>query len=130
MPNLKLYCNSYILPIFDFRCMLWGQCSAYNMNRLLKLQKRVARIILQADFMTLSKKMFQELGWLYFTQRVQYHICVMVFKSLNGQAPEYILSINEKLPLTRIHLTQEHIWIFLDRELPSVQLSFLWCTVL
>ena len=36
-----------------------------------------------------------------------------------------ILSINEKLPLTRVHLTQEHIWIFLDRESPSGQLSFL-----
>ena len=35
----------------------------------------------------------------------------------------YIRSVNEKLPLTRVH-------IFLDRELPSVQLSFLWCTVL
>ena len=42
----------------------------------------------------------------------------------------HILSINEKLPLTRVHLTQEHIWIFLDKALPSVQLSFLWCTVL
>ena len=41
-----------------------------------------------------------------------------------------ILSINEKLPLTRVHLTQEHTWIFLDRELPSVQLSVLWCSVL
>ena len=39
-------------------------------------------------------------------------------------------SINEKLPLTRVPFTQEHFWIFLDRELPSVQLSFLWCTVL
>ena len=41
-----------------------------------------------------------------------------------------IVSINEKLPMTRVHLTQEQIWIFLDRELPSVQLSFLWYTVL
>ena len=41
----------------------------------------------------------------------------------------HIQSINEKLPLTRIHLTKEHIWFFPDRELPSVQLSFLWCTV-
>ena len=85
MPNLKLYYNSYILPIFDYGCMIWGQCSAYNINRLLKLQKRAARIILQADFMPPSKEMFQELGWLTFTQRVQYHICVMVFKSLNSQ---------------------------------------------
>ena len=73
MPNLKLYYNSYILPIFDYGCMIWGQCSTYNINRLLKLQKRAARIILRADFMTPSKEMFQELGWLTFTNRVEYH---------------------------------------------------------
>ena len=60
--SLKQYYNSYILPIFDYGCMIWGQCSLYNMNRLLKLQKRAARIILQADFMTPSQLMFQELG--------------------------------------------------------------------
>ena len=102
MPNLKLYYNSYILPIFDYGCMIWGQCSAYNINRLLKLQKRAARIILQADFMTPSKEMFQELGWLTFTHRVQYHICVMVFKSLNGQAPEYLSNLLTKCSETNI----------------------------
>ena len=40
MPNLKLYYNSYILPIFDYGCMIWDQWSAYNINRLLKLQKK------------------------------------------------------------------------------------------
>ena len=30
---------------------------------------------------------------------------------------------------TRVHLKQEHMWIFLDRELPTVQLSCLLCTV-
>ena len=74
MPNLKLYYNAYILPIFDYGCMVLGQCSAYDIDRLLKLQKRAARTILQADFMTPSKEMFQELGRLTFTQRVQYHI--------------------------------------------------------
>ena len=62
MPILKLYYNSYILAIFDYGCMLWGQCSAYNINRLLKLQKRAARINLHADFMTPSKEMFLELA--------------------------------------------------------------------
>ena len=32
MPNLKLYYNSYILPIFDYGCMIRGQCSAYNIR--------------------------------------------------------------------------------------------------
>ena len=96
MSNLKLYYNSYILSIFDYGCMNLGQCSTYNINRMLKLQKRAARIILQADFMTPSKEMFRELGWLTFTNRVEYHICIMVFKSLNGQAPEYLSSLLAK----------------------------------
>ena len=58
MPNLKLYYNSYILPILDYGCMIWGQCSTYNINRLLKLQKRAARIILQADLQKGIKKLW------------------------------------------------------------------------
>ena len=29
MPNLKLYYNAYILPSFDYGCMIWGQYSGY-----------------------------------------------------------------------------------------------------
>ena len=55
--------NSYILPIFDFGCLVWGRCSRGNILRLLKLQKRAARIILNADIMTPSQRMFNELKW-------------------------------------------------------------------
>ena len=88
--SLKQNYNSYILPIFYYGCMI---CTSHNMNRLSKLQKRAARIILQADIMTPSQQMLQELGWLPFPKRVKYHTChtcVMVFKALNGQAPEYL----------------------------------------
>ena len=94
--SLKQYYNSYILPIFDYGCMIWGQCSLYNMIRLFKLQKRAARTILHADYMTPSQLMFQELGWLTFPKRIQYHIGVMVFKSLNGLAPEYLTNLLTK----------------------------------
>ena len=63
------------------------------MNRLLKLQKRAARKILQAEFMTPSNQIFQEISWLTFSQRIQYHTCAMVYKSLNGQAPEYLTNL-------------------------------------
>ena len=70
--------------------------STYNINRVLKLQKRAARIILHADFMTPSRQMFQELRWLSFPKRIQYHTCVMVFKSLSGLAPEYLTNLLTK----------------------------------
>ena len=56
--SLKLYFNSYILPLFDYGCVVWSHCSANNLDRLLKFQKRAARIILQAEFNTPSNQMF------------------------------------------------------------------------
>ena len=57
--SLIQYYNSYILPIFDYGCLIWGRCMVSNIHRLLKLQKRSARIILNAD-------MFSKLKWLPF----------------------------------------------------------------
>ena len=96
-PNMKLYYNSYILPIMDYGCMIWGRCSKQNTHRILKLQKRAARIILKADITTPSKTLFSELNWLTFPQRVQYHTCTMVYKALNGLAPEYISDVFTKV---------------------------------
>ena len=77
-------------------CLIWSRCSVTNTNRLLKLQKRAARIILKADIMTPSETMFSELQWLSFTKRIQYHTHIMMFKAFNGQAPTYISSMFTK----------------------------------
>ena len=98
--SLKLYFNSYILPLFDYGCVVWGHCSANNIDRLLKLQKRAARIILQAEFNTPSNQMFNILNWLPIQKRVQYHTCILVYKSLNNLTPEYISEIISKPSIT------------------------------
>ena len=88
--SLKQYYISYVLPIFDYGCIIWSRCSVGNTNRLLKLQKRAARIILRCDILTPSENMFKELQCLSFPKQVQYHTIVMMHKALNGQAPAYI----------------------------------------
>ena len=93
---MKLYNSSYILPIFDYCGIIWSGSSALNTNNLLKLQKRAARIILGADILTPSKHMFEELQWLSFQQRVHYHTCLLVYKSLNGLASEYLSQLFTK----------------------------------
>ncbi|MCW4347252.1 MAG: hypothetical protein N0E48_28465 [Candidatus Thiodiazotropha endolucinida] len=92
-PSLIQYYNSYILPIFDFGCMIWGRSTTNTISRLLKLQKRAARVILQANIMAPSQSMFQELQWLPFPKRIQYHTCIMMYKSLNGMAPRYMTDL-------------------------------------
>ena len=82
--HLNQYYNSYILPIFDCACLIWGRCTLSNIHRLIRLQKRAARIVLKVDFSTPSQIMYNELKWLTFPKRVQYHTCMMMYKHVHG----------------------------------------------
>ena len=55
--SLKLYYNLYVIQIFDFCCMIWGNTTIANQSRLVKLQKRAA--ILKAYILTHSEQMFK-----------------------------------------------------------------------
>ena len=37
--SLKQYYNSYVLPVFDFGCVVWGNTTNANLTRLVKLVK-------------------------------------------------------------------------------------------
>ena len=59
---LKKFYQGYILPLIDYGSITWSGTTTGNIERILKLQKRVARIILQTDYSTPSSEMFAELG--------------------------------------------------------------------
>ena len=86
----KRFYNAYILPHFDFCCVIWGNCSAALEDILVKFQKRAARVILDKDYSTPSKHLFNELNWLTFPERVVFLKSIQIFKTLNGNAPEYL----------------------------------------
>ena len=58
-----------------------------------ELQKRVARIILKADFDTPSSEMFNELGWSTIENRHNYNKAVLTYMALNDLTPEYISNL-------------------------------------
>ena len=84
-----LYFNSYILPLFDYCCTIWGNCSKKDLERMTRLQKKAARIIL-GKYDVASKKLFAELNWLDFANRIKFHKCILIFKILNGLSPPYL----------------------------------------
>ena len=67
-----LFFNSYIFPIFNFCCTVWGNCSEKGIQRITKLQKRAARIILDAPFFTPTQQLFDSLNWLLL--ETEFHI--------------------------------------------------------
>ena len=68
--GLIMYYNGYILPLFDYCCTV--------LEKLCKLQKRAARIILNAKYDIPSLQSFKKLGWLSIQNRLEYHKSVFI----------------------------------------------------
>ena len=49
-----------------------GNCSSTLEDKLVKFQKRAARVILDCDLYTPSSELFKELNWQTFPERVTY----------------------------------------------------------
>ena len=97
----KLFFQSYIMPLIDYGSIVWGSTSSSNLERLLKLQKRAARIILKTDFRTPSVDIFQELGWLSVESRLTYNKAVLTYRVINNMTPEYISNMLK--PVSQMH---------------------------
>lgn len=97
----KLYYQGYILPYIDYGSVTWGSSSGTNIERLAKLQKRAARIILHADYDTPSVEMFSKLGWLSIQDRLKYNKAVLTYRAVNNLSPEYITQLLK--PVSEVH---------------------------
>ena len=89
----KLYYNAYILPVLDYCMTIWGSASKKHLDRLLKLQKRAARIILDMPPDAPSIPLFEKLGWLSIYERSHYNKAIILYKSINGLTPTYITNL-------------------------------------
>ena len=90
-PEMKtLFYNAYILPVFDYCCLVWGIGSHTYINKIASLQKRIARVILNKPNRSSSSGLFKDLSWLSFFDRCKYNSAVLTFKVLNDMTPSYI----------------------------------------
>ena len=70
-------------------------------DRISKLQKRAARIILNADFNTPSAEMFETLDWLPIVKRLKYNKAVFTYRAMNNLTPQYISDLLK--PVSETH---------------------------
>ena len=97
----KKYYQGYIQPLIDYQSITWRGTSLINLERVLKLQKRAAHIISNADFSTPSKGMFDLLKWMPIHKDLLYNKAMLAYKALNGLTPEYIT--NMLTPKSQVH---------------------------
>ena len=88
-----LYYNVMIKQIMLYGSIVWSSCSIQNLQKAFRLQKRVARVILDANTRANSVELFNKLNWLPFYYEVKVNMCVLIYKCLNGQCPAYMRDI-------------------------------------
>ena len=90
LPYRKLYYNAYILPCIDYCLTIWGNTTKTNLERIHKLQKCAARVILDAPPDSPSLPLFHDLGWLNIFERVEFNKGVLLYKTVHDMCPEYL----------------------------------------
>ena len=64
-------------------------CDKENLGCVLKLQKRAARVISNADNQASSVKLFNRLQWLPFYEESKIAKCCVAYKRIKGEVPLY-----------------------------------------
>ena len=96
-----MFYQAYILPFIDYGSSTWCTTARSNLERLSRLQKRAARIILNAPYDTTSSDMFKALGLPTREKRHSYNKAVLTYKALNNLTPLYISEL--LIPMSETH---------------------------
>ena len=84
------YYNAVIRPVMSYASVIWSSCDKKHLYRVLKLQKRAARVILYADRQASSVALFNKLSWIPFYEQSRIDKCSIIYKHINGTLPSYL----------------------------------------
>ena len=79
-----------IKSMMQYASTIWSTCDKNNLGRVLKLQKRAARVICNAHNQASSVHLFNKLNWIPFYEEVKIAKCCIAYKRINNKVPIYI----------------------------------------
>ena len=77
----------------DYVSVIGLNCNRHCLDRVLKVQKRVARIILGVDSDSPSVQLFNKLKWIPFFKNAKVAKCCIINKRLQGRVANYLTSL-------------------------------------
>ncbi len=102
--TLQMMYKSFVLPYFNYCSTIWYDGNKMHAEKMLKLQKRAARVITSSGLEERSSEIYQMLKWTKMQSILKKRELVMTFKGLRGMAPEYLtqmfhVSVNQTYQL-------------------------------
>ena len=90
LPLRKLLYNALIKSILEYCCSVWGNTTNDNSVKLLRIQKRCARLILYTNVYASSVNVFnKQLGWIPIDDIIVFRKLCIMFNIINGKCPDY-----------------------------------------
>ena len=74
----------------SYASVIWSSCNKEQLYRVLKLQKRAARVILYADRQASAVDLFNKLSWIPFYEQSRIDKCSIIYKRINGTLLSYL----------------------------------------
>ena len=82
---------AFVQPYIDYGLSIWGNTSKSNIDKVQRLQNRLARIVTNNfNYNISSSVIIRELGWQTVSERNIYLTLLLMFKCMNGSAPVYL----------------------------------------
>ena len=118
--------KSIIAPLFEYCSSVLLSLSGYDLQYLQKLQNQGMRIILRCNKRVRISDMLEALQCMSIKERIEYNVCLLLFKVINGECPEYLtdkikLARNEQtvntrnrenIPIVKCKTTEEQKMLF------------------
>jgi len=86
----KLYYNAMIKQTMLYASTVWTSYSVENIQKVIKLPKRAARVIRGADTKANSVKLFKQLGWAPLYHEAKINKSILVYRRIIGECPSYL----------------------------------------
>ena len=85
--------QAYVASRIDYCNTLLWSISDYNINRLPRMQNSAAHIVTKTRKYYHIIPILQNLHWLPVRQRIYFKILLIIYKSINDMAPEYLCEL-------------------------------------
>ena len=85
-----LYYDAVLKPSFLYGSIVWSSTSKANLDSILRLKKRAARVILNAPFNSRSMDLFNTLNWIPIYRESHINQCALIYMRLKGNTPNYL----------------------------------------
>ena len=97
-PALLTLIRALVVSKVDYCCSVLAGVCGHLLDRLQSILNAAARLMFSARHSKRITLLLRDLHWLRVPERIQFHLCILAFRYLNGSAPPYLAESVRRTP--------------------------------